>query len=214
MGIEFTFVDPSISSEKLNSLFRPNRNKSSANRCQHLPSSFWTSKNLQSGPRPQRPAIVDNTFPTPIHFRPLEWGADIVIHSTTKYMDGHATSVGGAIVDGGLFDWTASREVSGADGPDETYHGIVFTESFGNAAYVSKITTTLMRDLGSIPSPHNAFVKHRIGNTALAHERHSENACSSLVPSKTLASPGSASAVYKRPSVRTGSKYMPKVPAA
>lgn len=105
------------------------------------------------------PLIVDNTFPTPINCRPFEWGADIVTHSTTKYMDGHAMSVGGAIIDSGNFDWEAQKEkFPGLTLPDESYHGIVYTEKFGKLAYIQKATAQLMRDLGSIQSPQNAFL--------------------------------------------------------
>ena len=105
------------------------------------------------------PLIVDNTFPTPINCRPFEWGADIVTHSTTKYMDGHATSVGGAVVDSGRFDWQAQAErFPGLTRPDASYHGLVYTEAFGQAAYLTKLTAQLMRDLGSIPSPFNCFL--------------------------------------------------------
>ena len=104
------------------------------------------------------PFIVDNTFATPVNCRPFEWGADIVTHSTTKYMDGHATCVGGAIVDSGNFDWAAHADkFPGLTTPDETYHGIVYTEKFGKAAYITKATSQLMRDLGSIPSPQNSI---------------------------------------------------------
>lgn len=105
------------------------------------------------------PLIVDNTFPTPINCRPFEWGADIVVHSTTKYMDGHATSVGGAIVDSGNFDWDAHADkFPGLCTPDESYHGLTYTKAFGKMAYITKATAQLMRDLGSIQSPQNAFL--------------------------------------------------------
>ena len=104
------------------------------------------------------PLIVDNTFATPVNCRPFEWGADIVVHSTTKYMDGHATSVGGAIIDSGNFDWEAAGKFPGLTTPDESYHGITYTKKFGKAAYITKATAQVMRDLGSIPSPHNSFL--------------------------------------------------------
>ena len=101
---------------------------------------------------------MDNTFPTPIFLRPIEWGADIVTHSTTKYMNGFANSVGGAVIDSGNFDWSKYKEkYPGLTEPDETYHGVTYTETFGKASYITKMTTTLMRDLGSIPSPQNSF---------------------------------------------------------
>lgn len=105
------------------------------------------------------PLIVDNTFATPINCRPFEWGADIVTHSTTKYMDGHATSVGGVVVDSGNFDWMAHADkFPGLTTPDESYHGLTYATAFGKMAYITKITAQLMRDLGSIPSPMNAFL--------------------------------------------------------
>lgn len=123
------------------------------------------------------PLIVDNTFPTPINCRPFEFGADIVTHSTTKYMDGHATSVGGVIVDGGKFDWTQNDKFPGLTTPDESYHGITYTESFGKAAYITKATTQLMRDLGSIAAPQNAFLLNLgLETLFLRVERHCSNA--------------------------------------
>lgn len=123
------------------------------------------------------PLIVDNTFPTPINCRPFEFGADIVTHSTTKYMDGHATSVGGVIVDGGKFDWAQNDKFPGLTTPDESYHGITYTESFGNAAYITKATTQLMRDLGSIAAPQNAFLLNLgLETLFLRVERHCSNA--------------------------------------
>ena len=105
------------------------------------------------------PLIIDNTFPTPVNLRPFEWGADIVIHSTTKYMDGHATAVGGVIVDSGNFDWEKhSDKYPGLTTPDDSYHGITYTEKFGRMAYITKLVAQLMRDLGSIQSPMNAFL--------------------------------------------------------
>lgn len=124
------------------------------------------------------PLIVDNTFATPIHCNPFAWGADIVTHSTTKYMDGHAMAVGGCIVDSGNFDWTAYAEkFPGLCTPDESYHGIVYTEKFGKAAYITKATSQLMRDLGSIQSPQNAFLLNvGLETLPLRMERHCSNA--------------------------------------
>ena len=124
------------------------------------------------------PFIVDNTFATPINCRPFEWGADIIIHSTTKYMDGHASCVGGAIVDSGNFDWEAHGEkFAGLTAPDETYHGIVYTQKFGKGAYITKATAQLMRDLGSIQSPQNAFLLNLgLETLHLRVPRHCENA--------------------------------------
>lgn len=124
------------------------------------------------------PLVVDNTFPTPIFCRPIEWGADIVTHSTTKYMDGHAVSIGGAVVDGGTFDWTLYPEkFPQFTTPDETYHGTVFTNTFGKAAFTGHLVTVLMRDLGSIPSPHNSFLLNLgLETLHLRMPRHYENA--------------------------------------
>ena len=124
------------------------------------------------------PLIVDNTFATPVNCRPFEWGADIVTHSTTKYMDGHAAQVGGAIVDSGNFDWEAHADkFPGLTQPDESYHGVVYTKQFGKAAYITKINAQLMRDLGSIPSPMNSFILNLgLESLVLRVERHCYNA--------------------------------------
>lgn len=132
------------------------------------------------------PLIVDNTFATPVLCRPFEFGADIVVHSTTKYLDGHAVAVGGAIVDSGHFDWTASGKFPELTEPDESYHGVVYTKDFGNAAYITKARVQLMRDLGSTPSPMNAFLLNLGMETlALRMESHSSNA---LAVAKMLSS--------------------------
>ena len=124
------------------------------------------------------PLIVDNTFATPINCRPFEWGADIVTHSTTKYMDGHAMTVGGVIVDSGNFDWSKHADrFPGLTTPDESYHGITYTEKFGRLAYITKATSQLMRDLGSIQSPHNAFlINVGLETLHLRMPRHCSNA--------------------------------------
>ena len=124
------------------------------------------------------PLIVDNTFATPINCRPFEWGADIVTHSTTKYMDGHATCVGGAVVDSGNFDWEAHADkFPGLTKPDESYHGLIYTKAFGKMAYMTKATVQLMRDLGSIQSPENAFLLNLgLETLHLRMPRHCENA--------------------------------------
>ena len=122
------------------------------------------------------PLIVDNTFPTPINCRPFEFGADIVTHSTTKYMDGHGSGVGGCIVDSGNFDWTQNDKYPGLTTPDDSYHGITYTERFGKSAYIVKATAQLMRDLGSIPAPFNAFMLNfGLETLALRMERHCQN---------------------------------------
>ena len=160
MGIECTFVDPNCTPEELDAAFRPNTKcvfgETIANPALAVLDieKFATAAHAHGVP-----LIVDNTFPTPINCRPIEWGADIVSHSTTKYMDGHGACVGGAIVDSGKFDWMANAErFPGLTTPDESYHGIVYVEKFGQAgAYITKATSQLMRDFGSIQSPQNAF---------------------------------------------------------
>ncbi len=123
------------------------------------------------------PLIVDNTFATPINCRVFDWGADIVTHSTTKYMEGHASTIGGAIVDSGNFDWTQNDKFPGLTTPDESYHGITYTEAFGKGAYITKATVQLMRDLGSMPSPHDAFLLNvGLESLHLRVARHCENA--------------------------------------
>ena len=179
MGIDSTFVDPDISVEDLETKFRPNTKavfgETLANPSLKI---LDIEKFAKAAHKHGVPLIVDNTFPTPIFCRPFEWGADIVTHSTTKYMNGSANSVGGAVVDSGNFDWTKYGEkFPGLTTPDETYHGTVYTESFGKAAYIVKMTTNLMRDLGSIPSPQNSFyLGVGLETLHLRMERHYENA--------------------------------------
>ncbi len=159
MGIDVTFVDPDASEEELSAAFRENTKAMFGETIANpalvvLDIEKWA----KVAHAHQVPLIIDNTFATPVNCRPFEWGADIVVHSTTKYMDGHAVSVGGAIVDSGNFDWEASGKFPGLTTPDASYHGITYTEKFGKAAYITKATAQVMRDLGSIPSPQNAFL--------------------------------------------------------
>ena len=161
MGIETTFVAPDCSAEELEAAFRPNTKcvfgETIANPALTVLDieKFATAAHTHGVP-----LIVDNTFPTPVMCRPIEWGADIVTHSTTKYMDGHGAAVGGAIVDSGNFDWMAHAEkFPGLTTPDDSYHGIVYAEKFGQGgAFITKATSQLMRDFGSIQSPQNAFL--------------------------------------------------------
>ena len=160
MGIDVTFVSPDATEEELNEAFKPNTKVMFG---ETIANPALTVLDIELFAKVAHahgvPLIVDNTFPTPVNCRPFEWGADIVTHSTTKYMDGHAACVGGAIVDSGNFDWAAyGDKFAGLTTPDETYHGIVYTEKFGKAAYITKATSQLMRDLGSIQSPQNAFI--------------------------------------------------------
>ncbi|MCI5928302.1 MAG: O-acetylhomoserine aminocarboxypropyltransferase/cysteine synthase [Pseudoflavonifractor capillosus] len=160
MGIEFTFVDPDCSEAELEAAFKPN---TKAVFGETIANPALTVLDIEKFAKAAHahgvPLIVDNTFPTPVNCRPFEWGADIVTHSTTKYMDGHANAVGGAIVDSGKFDWNAHADkFPGLTTPDESYHGVTYTERFGLAgAYITKATVQLMRDLGSIPSPQNCY---------------------------------------------------------
>ena len=179
MGIEATFVEPDISAEELETKFRTNTKLVFGETLSNPSLSVLDiEKFADAAHKHGVPLIVDNTFPTPIFCKPFEWGADIVTHSTTKYMNGTANSVGGVVVDSGNFDWTKySEKYPGLTTPDETYHGTVYTESFGKAAYIVKITTNLMRDLGAIPSPQNAFyLGIGLETLHLRMERHFENA--------------------------------------
>lgn len=179
MGIESTFVEPDISPEELKKKFQPNTKLVFGETLSNPSLSVLDIEKFANAAHKHGvPLIVDNTFPTPIFCKPFEWGVDIVTHSTTKYMNGTANSVGGAVVDSGNFDWTKhSDRFPGLTTPDETYHGTVYTESFGKAAYIVKMTTNLMRDLGSIPSPQNAFyLGIGLETLHLRMERHFQNA--------------------------------------
>lgn len=179
MGVEATFVDPYCTQEELDAAFRDNTKavfgETIANPALVV---LDLEKFADAAHRHGVPFIVDNTFATPINCRPFEWGADIVTHSTTKYMDGHGTCVGGVIVDSGKFDWKANAErFPGLTTPDSTYHGIVYAEKFGAMAYIMKATAQLMRDLGSIQSPQNAFLLNiGLETLHLRVPRHCENA--------------------------------------
>ena len=179
MGIDVTFVDPDSSAEELNAAFQPNTKAVFAETLANPSLIVLDIEKFAAAAHSHGvPLIVDNTFPTPINCRPFEFGADIVIHSTTKYMDGHAVAVGGAIVDSGNFDWMAHKDkFPGLTTPDESYHGITYAETFGKGAYITKATAQLMRDLGSIPAPQNAFLLGLgLDTLALRMKRHCENA--------------------------------------
>lgn len=179
MGIECTVVDPDASPQELDKVFRENTKcvlaETIANPALVI---LDIEKFAQAAHSHGVPLIVDNTFATPVNCRPFEWGADIVTHSTTKYMDGHAMCVGGAIVDSGNFDWNRyADKFPGLTTPDDSYHGVTYTEKFGKAAYITKATVQLMRDLGSIQSPQNAFLLNvGLETLALRMERHCANA--------------------------------------
>ena len=178
-GIECTLVDPDAPEEELEKAFRPNTKavfgESIANPALVV---LDLEKFAGLAHRHGVPFIVDNTFATPINCRPFEWGADIVTHSTTKYMDGHAMCVGGCIVDSGNFDWEAHADkFPGLTTPDESYHGVIYTKKFGKGAYITKATAQLMRDMGSIQSPQNAFLLNiGLETLHLRMPRHCENA--------------------------------------
>ena len=161
MGIEFTFVDPNCTEEELNAAFRPN---TKAVFGETIANPALTVLDIEKFAKAAHahgvPLIIDNTFPTPINCRPFEWGADIITHSTTKYMDGHANQVGGAIIDSGKFDWTKYPEkFPGLCTPDESYHGVTYTERFGlEGAFITKASAQLMRDFGCSPAPMNAYL--------------------------------------------------------
>ena len=179
LGIDVTFVDPDAPGEEISAAFRPN---TKALFGETLSNPGMNVLDIEKFARIAHshgvPLIVDNTFATPINCRPFEWGADIVTHSTTKYMDGHATSVGGAVVDSGNFDWDAHADkFPGLTTPDESYHGLTYTKAFGRMAYITKATAQLMRDLGSIQSPMNAFLLNLgLETLHLRMPRHCQNA--------------------------------------
>ena len=179
LGIECTFINPDASEEEIQAAFRPNTKalfgETIANPALNV---LDIEKFARIAHKNGVPLIVDNTFPTPINCRPIEFGADIVIHSTTKYMDGHATAVGGCIVDSGNFDWDAHADkFPGLTEPDPSYHGLAYSKAFGKGAYITKATAQLMRDLGSIQSPENAFLLNLgLETLHLRVPRHCENA--------------------------------------
>ena len=180
MGIDFTFVAPDASEEELDAAFRPN---TKAVFGETIANPALTVLDIEKFAHAAHahgvPLIVDNTFATPVNCRPFEWGADIVTHSTTKYMDGHGAAVGGCIVDSGKFDWTKYPEkFPGLCTPDESYHGVTYTERFGLAgAFITKATAQLMRDFGAIQSPQNAFILNLgLESLHVRIQRHCENA--------------------------------------
>ena len=159
-GIEVTFVNPDASEEELAKAFRPNTKLMFGETISNPAGNVLDIEKFARVAHAHGvPLMVDNTFATPINCRPFEWGCDIVTHSTTKYMDGHATQVGGAVVDSGNFDWEANAEkFPGLCMPDESYHGLTYTKAFGKMGYLTKLIAQLMRDLGSIPAPQNSFL--------------------------------------------------------
>ena len=179
MGIECTFVNPDANDEEIKAAFRPNTKCLFGETISNPGGNVFDIERFAKIAHSHGvPLIVDNTFATPVNCRPFEWGADIVTHSTTKYMDGHGTAVGGCIVDSGNFDWMAyADKFPGLCTPDESYHGLTYATAFGKMAYITKATAQLMRDLGSIQSPQNAFLLNMgLESLHVRMQRHCENA--------------------------------------
>ena len=180
MGIECTFVDPDCSPEELERAFRPNTKAVYGETIANPALVVLDIEKFAAAAHSHGvPLIVDNTFATPVNCRPFEWGADIVVHSTSKYMDGHGAVLGGAVVDSGKFDWTKNAEkFPGLTTPDESYHGIVYTDRFGlGGAYITKLSAQLMRDFGSTPSPYNSYILNLgLESLPVRIARHCENA--------------------------------------
>ncbi len=215
MGIEVTFVSPDCTPEELNAAFQPNTRAVFGETIANPALTVFDIEMFAKAAHEHGvPLIVDNTFPTPVNCRPIEWGADIVTHSTTKYMDGHGAAVGGAIVDSGKFDWMAHADkFPGLCTPDESYHGITYAEKFGKeGAFITKCTAQLMRDLGSIQSPQHAFILNLgLESLHVRMQRHVENGQAvaeflSFQPEvKSVSYPGLKSDPY----YERAKKYMP-----
>lgn len=178
LGIDFTFVSPDADEEEIQAAFKPNTKAVFGETISNPSLDILDIERFAKvAHKNDVPLIVDNTFATPINCRVFDWGVDIVTHSTTKYMEGHASTIGGAIVDSGNFDWEQNDKFPGLTTPDESYHGITYTEAFGKGAYITKATVQLMRDLGSMPSPHDAFLLNvGLESLHLRVARHCENA--------------------------------------
>ena len=216
MGVDFTFISPDCTDEELEAAFRPNTRAVFGETIANPALTVFDIERFANAAHAHGvPLIVDNTFATPINCRPFEWGADIVTHSTTKYMDGHGAAVGGAIVDAGRFDWIAHADkFPGLTTPDESYHGVTYAEKFGlGGAFITKCTVQLMRDFGSTPSPQSAFMLNLgLESLHVRMERHCENAlkvAQYLEKHEKIAwvnYPGLASSPYHA----RAQKYMPK----
>lgn len=178
LGIEFTFVNPDATEEEIQAAFKPNTKAVFGETISNPSLDILDIERFAKVAHKNGvPLIVDNTFATPINCRVFDWGVDIVTHSTTKYMEGHASTIGGVIVDSGNFDWTQNDKFPGLTTPDESYHGITYSDTFGKGAYITKATVQLMRDLGSMPSPHDAFLLNvGLESLHLRVARHCENA--------------------------------------
>lgn len=178
LGIDFTFVSPDATEEEIQAAFKPNTKAVFGETISNPSLDILDIERFAKVAHKNGvPLIVDNTFATPINCRVFDWGIDIVTHSTTKYMEGHASTIGGVIVDSGNFDWTQNDKFPGLTTPDESYHGITYSDTFGKGAYITKATVQLMRDLGSMPSPHDAFLLNvGLESLHLRVARHCENA--------------------------------------
>lgn len=215
MGIESTFVSPDATEEELNAAFQDN---TKAMFGESIANPALTVLDIEKFAKVAHahgvPLIVDNTFPTPVNLRPIEWGADIVTHSTTKYMDGHGVHVGGAIVDSGNFDWMAHKDkFPGLTTPDESYHGIIYAEKFGNAgAFITKAVSQVMRDLGSVPSPQSAFYLNMgLESLHVRMPRHVENgqAVAEFLEKQPLVTHVNYPGLPSSPYYEIAKKYMP-----
>ena len=214
LGIECTFVNPEASEEEIQAAFQPNTKLLFGETITNPGCNVLDiEKFARIAPRNGVPLLIDNTFATPVNCRPFEWGADIVTHSTTKYMDGHATQVGGCVVDSGNFDWEAQAEkFPGLCTPDESYHGLTYTKNFGKMAYLTKLVSQLMRDLGSIPAPQNSFLLNLgLETLHLRMPQHCRNA--QRVAEFLEADPRVAWVHYcglpSDPNYKRGQKYLP-----
>ena len=178
LGIDFTFVSPDATEDEIQAAFKPNTKAVFGETISNPSLDILDIERFAKVAHKNGvPLIVDNTFATPINCRVFDWGVDIVTHSTTKYMEGHASTIGGVIVDSGNFDWTQNDKFPGLTTPDESYHGITYSDTFGKGAYITKATVQLMRDLGSMPSPHDAFLLNvGLESLHLRVARHCENA--------------------------------------
>lgn len=215
MGIESTFVSPDATEEELDAAFQDN---TKAMFGESIANPALTVLDIEKFAKVAHahgvPLIVDNTFPTPVNLRPIEWGADIVTHSTTKYMDGHGVHVGGAIVDSGKFDWMAHKDkFPGLTTPDESYHGIIYAEKFGNAgAFITKAVSQVMRDLGSVPSPQSAFYLNMgLESLHVRMPRHVENgqAVAEFLEKQSLVTHVKYPGLPSSPYYEIAKKYMP-----
>ncbi len=215
MGIDVTFVSPDCTMEELNAAFRENTKAVFGETIANPALTVLDIEKFAAAAHQHGvPLIVDNTFPTPVNCRPIEWGADIVTHSTTKYMDGHGVAVGGAIVDAGQFDWMAQKEkFPGLTTPDESYHGIVYAEKFGKeGAFITKCTSQLMRDFGCIQSPQHAFYLNLgLESLHVRMPKHVENgqAVAEFLEKHPKVKSVSYSGLPSSPYYETAKKYMP-----